>query len=156
MHLMKALVRSSLSTLLGIATVCALLGCAESKAPDKPAAAPGKALGSADAPKTDTAKQEPQVAKTTPAEDAKELEELKAVRAKLSPEERKLVEAQEWCAINNEEHLGSMGAPVKVMIKGEPVFLCCKSCQKDAEAHPDQTLAKVKELKAKKVAEAKK
>ena len=42
-----------------------------------------------------------------------------------------------------------MGVPVKVEVKGEPVFVCCKSCKKEAEANPDKTLAKVKELRAK-------
>jgi hypothetical protein len=153
---MQAAIRfMSRSVLFGIATLGVALGCADSKAPDKPAAAPGKAVATADAPKTPS-KQQPEIAKTTPKEDAKEADEIKAVREKLSPEDKKLVDAQEWCVINNEEHLGSMGAPVKVMIKGEPVFLCCKSCQKEAEANADKTLAKVKELKAKKAAEAKK
>lgn len=77
-------------------------------------------------------------------------DDVKAERAKLSPEDRSLVEAQEWCVISNDERLGSMGAPVKLMIKGQPVFLCCKGCQKKAEADPDKTLAKLEELKTKK------
>jgi hypothetical protein len=70
-------------------------------------------------------------------------------RAKLSAEDRELVEAQEWCAVSTDERLGSMGPPIKLTIKGEPVFICCKGCQKKAEANPDKTLAKVEELKAK-------
>jgi hypothetical protein len=42
-----------------------------------------------------------------------------------------------------------MGVPVKVMVKGQPVFLCCKTCRKQALADPDKTLARVDELKAK-------
>jgi hypothetical protein len=79
-------------------------------------------------------------------------EDEAAIRAnleKLSPEDRQLAEQQRFCAIQNEERLGEMGAPVKVMVKGQPVFLCCKSCQKKALADPDKTLAKVKELKEK-------
>ena len=41
-----------------------------------------------------------------------------------------------------------MGPPVKLMLKGQPVFLCCSGCKKEAGEHPDQTLAKVTELKA--------
>jgi hypothetical protein len=78
---------------------------------------------------------------------------IKEERAKLSPEDRALVEAQEWCVINNEDRLGAMGPPVKIEVKGQPVFLCCKSCQKKALAEPDQTLAKLEELKAKKKAQ---
>ena len=78
------------------------------------------------------------------------VEEAAAVRAKLDPADRALVEAQEWCAVQNDERLGSMGATIKVELRGQPVFLCCKGCKRKAEANPDATLAKVEELKAKK------
>ena len=77
-------------------------------------------------------------------------EDVDSVRAKLSPEERALVEAQEWCPITTDDRLGTMGAPIKIELKGQPVFLCCKSCKKKADADQDKTLAKVEELKAKK------
>ena len=76
--------------------------------------------------------------------------EIREERAKLSPEDRALVAAQEWCVIQNDERLGSMGPPIKLTIKGQPVFICCGGCRKKAEANPDKTLAKVEELKAKK------
>ena len=47
-----------------------------------------------------------------------------------------------------------MGAPFKITLKDETVFLCCKGCTKKAQNNPDQTLAKVKELKAKNAADA--
>lgn len=75
--------------------------------------------------------------------------DLRAERAKLSAEDQRLVAAQEFCPISPEARLGSMGSPVKIMVEGNPVFLCCKGCQKKALANPDQTLAKVEELKAK-------
>jgi len=80
-------------------------------------------------------------------------DEVAVERALLSAEDRALVEAQEWCVINADERLGSMGAPLKLDIKGKPVFVCCKGCKKKAEADPDKTLAKVEELKAKAIAE---
>jgi hypothetical protein len=80
---------------------------------------------------------------------------IQASLAKLSSEDRKLAEAQKWCAIEQENRLGDMGTPVKVMVKDQPVFLCCKSCQKRALADPDKTLAAVEELKAKAAADAK-
>jgi hypothetical protein len=76
-------------------------------------------------------------------------EKYAANLAKLEPADRKLAEAQKFCAVDNESRLGSMGAPFKVMVKDQPVFLCCKSCQKSALADPDKTLAKVEELKKK-------
>jgi hypothetical protein len=82
--------------------------------------------------------------------------EIKANLAKLSPEDRKLAEAQKYCAVENDDRLGEMGVPIKIMLKDQPVFLCCKGCKKEAEKDPDKTLAKVKELKAKARAEEKK
>jgi outer membrane murein-binding lipoprotein Lpp len=75
--------------------------------------------------------------------------EIKAERDKLSPDDRALVDAQEWCAISTDSRLGSMGPPLKVTVKDQPVFICCKGCQKKALADPDRTLAAVVELKAK-------
>jgi hypothetical protein len=69
--------------------------------------------------------------------------------AKLSPEDRKAAEEQRFCPIADDSRLGSMGAPVKVTLKERTVFLCCASCKKQAERHPDRTLARVDALKAK-------
>jgi hypothetical protein len=82
----------------------------------------------------------------------KEVDDEKAIAealAKLSPEDRKLAEAQKFCAVEDENRLGSMGVPKSVKIKGETVFVCCKGCIEDAQANPDKTLAKLKELKEK-------
>lgn len=76
-------------------------------------------------------------------------DEVVAVRGKLAPADRALVEAQEWCVVSHDQRLGSMGPPMKLDIKGQPVFICCKGCKRKAEADPDKTLAKVEELKAK-------
>ena len=98
-------------------------------------------------PSTDTAAA-PANSKTAAPEAADEAK-IKENLAKLSDADRKLAEAQRFCAIENDDRLGSMGAPVKILIKDQPVFLCCKGCTKQAVADPDKTLAKVKELKAK-------
>ena len=81
--------------------------------------------------------------------------QIRAALEKLEPEDRKLAEAQQWCAVQNEKPLGTMGKPFKVMLKEQPVFLCCESCKDKAEANPEKTLAKVEELKAKHTAAAK-
>jgi len=67
---------------------------------------------------------------------------VEASLAKLSPEDRRLAEAQKTCPILG-SLLGSMGPPVKVMLDGEPVFLCCPTCKQKALEHPQETLAKV-------------
>ena len=75
--------------------------------------------------------------------------EVEAALAKLKPADRSLAKAQKFCPILQESRLGSMGKPVKVIIRDRPVFLCCKNCQKQAREHPDETLATVEKLKAK-------
>jgi uncharacterized protein (TIGR03000 family) len=80
---------------------------------------------------------------------ADEKSTIAANLAKLSPEDRKLAEAQKFCVIEEDNLLGAMGVPVKITLKGQPVFLCCKGCVDKAQEEPDKTLAKVKELKAK-------
>jgi hypothetical protein len=83
------------------------------------------------------------------AADQNEEAEIKANLAKLPAKDRKLAEEQKFCAVENDSRLGAMGVPVKVLIKDQPVFLCCKGCTKQAQKDPDKTLDKVKELKAK-------
>ena len=73
---------------------------------------------------------------------------IKAMLAKLSPADRRLAEEQGYCP-ETEQLLGTMGVPLKVTVKGQIVFLCCKSCEDDAREHANQTLAKVAELKTK-------
>lgn len=84
----------------------------------------------------------------------KDGDEGKAALAKLGPEDRRLAEAQSCCPITDEP-LGSMGVPVKLKVRDEPVFLCCESCREKALADPGKTLARVRELKAKAASPAK-
>lgn len=72
--------------------------------------------------------------------------------AKLSSEDRALAEAQKFCAVMSRERLGGMGVPLKLDIKGQTVFVCCKGCRTKALKHPDETLAKVAEMKSKNAA----
>lgn len=72
---------------------------------------------------------------------------IQANLEKLDPADRKLVQEQKYCAIETENQLGSMGKPIKVMVKDQPVFLCCKGCEKAAKKNPDETLETVKKLK---------
>lgn len=72
---------------------------------------------------------------------------VSASLAKLNSDDRQLAEAQQFCAVMNHQKLGSMGAPLKFEIKGEPVFICCSGCKARALKNPDETLAKVAALK---------
>jgi uncharacterized protein (TIGR02231 family) len=71
---------------------------------------------------------------------------IRAMMEKLSPEDRRLAEAQIFCAVDQDSPLGTMGAIHKVVIKGQPVFLCCKGCEAEAKAHPDETLLQFQQL----------
>lgn len=113
--------------------LCCLMGmvsgCAPASAPaPAPAAPPAKATAVAPADK--------------------EAQEREEALAKLDPEDRKLAEAQGFCALSGEP-LGSMGAPVKVAVGGETVFVCCEGCSEGAAKNPDKTLKRVAEFKAK-------
>ena len=68
--------------------------------------------------------------------------------AKLSPEDRRLAETQVFCAVDQDSALGSTGPILKEMVKGQPVFLCCRGCVAEARAHPDETLVQVQKLMA--------
>jgi hypothetical protein len=71
---------------------------------------------------------------------------IQAELGKLSAEDRKLAIAQRLCPIADDSPLGGMGVPVKVMLQGQPVFVCCDGCVDAALEKPTQTLARVKQL----------
>jgi uncharacterized protein (TIGR02231 family) len=83
-----------------------------------------------------------------------EAAKVKANLAKLNPEDRRLAEAQVFCAIDQESPLGISGPPLKSVIKGQSVFFCCKGCQSEARAHPEEALALREKLLARVKAEA--
>jgi hypothetical protein len=124
-----------LTALLALLPPLALVGCGAGEAE--------KSQTKAKAPDAD-AKAAASVSKDAEVEAA-----VKANLAKLAPADRELAEAQRYCAVEEENQLGAMGVPVKLEVKGRPVFLCCKNCRKQALADPDKTLARVDALKAK-------
>lgn len=75
-------------------------------------------------------------------------EKVAASLNKLSPEDKKLAQAQRFCPILNDP-LGFMGAPVKLTLDGKPLFVCCKDCIAKANIDPGKTFARVEEFKKK-------
>jgi hypothetical protein len=75
-------------------------------------------------------------------------DEIQAALAQLSPEDRQLALAQQYCPVMEDSRLGAMGPPIKLDIKGQAVFICCKGCRSKALREAEKTLAKVAELKA--------
>ncbi|MDZ4684011.1 MAG: hypothetical protein SH850_02910 [Planctomycetaceae bacterium] len=74
--------------------------------------------------------------------------QIQATLAKLDAPDRAVAEQQRFCAVQTHERLGSMGVPLKLDVQGQPVFVCCKGCEKKALGNPDETLARVAALKA--------
>jgi hypothetical protein len=37
-----------------------------------------------------------------------------------------------------------MGGPVRVLLAGKPVFICCKGCEAELRAHAKQYLDKIR------------
>ncbi|HUY31977.1 MAG TPA: efflux RND transporter periplasmic adaptor subunit [Pirellulales bacterium] len=73
--------------------------------------------------------------------------EIAAALAGLTSEDRAVALAQKFCPILKNNRLGSMGAPVKLNIAGETVFVCCAGCEEEALADTKATLEKVAALK---------
>jgi hypothetical protein len=66
--------------------------------------------------------------------------------AQLSAEDRPSATAQKLCAVS-EEPLGSMGVPIKLTIDGQTVWICCQHCEKEAKAHPQETIERAQRLR---------
>lgn len=68
--------------------------------------------------------------------------DVAAAFATLSSADRALAEKQKICPVSGEA-LGAMGAPIKVDVNGQPVFICCEGCKEDLLAKPEEYLAKL-------------
>lgn len=71
--------------------------------------------------------------------DTTEARTIAEAMADLSKEDRELAMAQEICPVAGKP-LGSMGTPIKVDVKGQPVFLCCNGCRDSLLKDPDKYL----------------
>lgn len=81
---------------------------------------------------------------TTEAEAAAVVEEDSdtAGLAKLSPEDAESALAQKVCLVSDEP-LGSMGAPIKVAVEDQEVWICCEGCRDQLLAKSEDYLAKL-------------
>ena len=78
-----------------------------------------------------------------PLPDDKMSETVLAALSKLPPDDRSRAEQQRICPVTMMS-LGSMGAPPKVDVNGEMVFICCEGCRESLLEHPKQYLEKLK------------
>ncbi len=72
-----------------------------------------------------------------------DMEKMKVELAKLSPEDAASAQKQHICPVSG-EMLGAMGAPIKVDVNGQQVWICCEGCKDDLLKSPEEYLAKLK------------
>lgn len=92
-----------------------------------------------------SASADPAAGAATPAIDVTQVtlsaEQMEAIK-KLPEADQALALEQKVCPSSG-ENLGAMDVPIKIDVKGQAVFLCCKGCLDDAEKNPDTMLAKL-------------
>jgi YHS domain-containing protein len=71
------------------------------------------------------------------------MDKMKAELAKLSPEDAASAESQHFCPVSG-EMLGTMGAPKKIDVDGQQVWICCDGCKDKMLGNPAEYLAKLK------------
>ncbi|MCA9076932.1 MAG: hypothetical protein KDA93_18040 [Planctomycetaceae bacterium] len=70
------------------------------------------------------------------------MEEMKAGLAKLSESDRAAATKQHVCPVSG-DMLGKMGAPIKVTVGDQDVWVCCEACQEPLTTDPEKYLAKL-------------
>ena len=71
-----------------------------------------------------------------------DMEKMTETLASFSPEDRASAMKQHFCPVSD-QMLGSMGAPEKVDVNGQSVWICCDGCKDKLLADPDKYLAKI-------------
>ena len=113
----------------------ALSGCGSGSTAPAGSSTPAAEEGHGDHDPSDHAQQNEDGGQT-------DMEKMKAELAKLSPEDAASAEKQHVCPVSD-EMLGTMGAPIKVDVNGEQVWICCDGCKDTLLASPDEYLAKL-------------
>lgn len=71
-----------------------------------------------------------------------DMEKMTETLASFSPEDRASAMKQHFCPVSG-AMLGTMGAPEKVDVNGQPVWICCDGCKDKLLADPAKYLAKI-------------
>lgn len=72
-----------------------------------------------------------------------DMDAMNAELAKLSPEDATAAKAQHFCPVSG-RMLGAMGAPKKVDVDGQTIWICCDACRDSLLSEPDKYRAKLK------------
>lgn len=75
-------------------------------------------------------------------------EEIAEIKTLPDAADQRAALAQKGCPVGEEEegkpnHLGSMGKPIKQVVRGKTVFLCCKGCIEELSKDPEKYLSKL-------------
>ena len=73
-----------------------------------------------------------------------DMDKMKAELAKLTAEDATSAGKQHMCPVSG-EMLGTMGAPKKIDVNGQQVWICCDGCKDKLLADPDKFLVKLKQ-----------
>ncbi len=71
-----------------------------------------------------------------------DMDKMMEALADLPEEDRKSAMEQHFCLVSG-EMLGVMGAPEKIDVNGQMVWICCDGCKDKLLADPDKYLAKL-------------
>ena len=71
---------------------------------------------------------------------------LQVVLAELDPSDQARIARQRVCPVTGAE-LDSMGGPVKVLVGGQPLYLCCKGCLSKVKNAPEKFVQKANPVK---------
>ncbi len=71
-----------------------------------------------------------------------DMEKMTAALTDFSEEDRKSAMKQHFCPVSG-EMLGTMGAPEKVEVQDQEVWICCDGCKDKLLAEPEKYLAKL-------------
>ncbi len=71
-----------------------------------------------------------------------DMDKMQAEMAKLFPEDAATVVKQHFCPVSG-EMLGTMGAPIKMDVTGQSVWICCDCCQDQILENSDKCLAQL-------------
>ncbi len=72
------------------------------------------------------------------------LSRLAVILAKLEAADQAGIDRQKVCPVTGEE-LGSMGEPIKLLVAGQPLYVCCRGCVRKVQQNPDVYLAKARQ-----------
>jgi hypothetical protein len=73
---------------------------------------------------------------------------LPVIEAAIGKDDKALIERQKVCPVSGEK-LGGMGDPVKLLVDGHPVYLCCEGCVAKVKHDPETYLRKALKLQKK-------